>query len=237
MSVWVLRSVKAWYMGVKSATYTLTASPYCARASLSLSAHGPDGRMREYHGRDHVVFQAPLGLAAEQPVAQAPAGGDRHGRQSGSAGDIADGVDAGDIGVLKRVGGRRSRPSSSATPAALRSRPATFAERPIAQSTQSKPANSRPSAADQGPCRPSCSRTAAGTTSRVDDHALRVHLAHQGLAEHRVEMGQQVILADEQLHLAARAPGTRRPARRRHSRCRRPRRAAAGARARKSRRR
>ena len=43
MSVWVLRVVIAWYIGVKSATYTFTASPYWARASASLAPTVPIG--------------------------------------------------------------------------------------------------------------------------------------------------------------------------------------------------
>ncbi len=37
----------------------------------------------------------------------------------------------------------------------------------------------------------------------VNDHALGLHFAHQRLAQHRVEVGQQMILADEQLDLGA----------------------------------
>jgi len=35
--------------------------------------------MREYHRRNVVVVEPPVGLAAEQAVAQPPAGGDRTG--------------------------------------------------------------------------------------------------------------------------------------------------------------
>ena len=79
------------------------------QARLALAqAHGADRRVGEYDGRDHLVFQAALAVAAEQSIAQPPPGGDRDGRQGGASGDVADRIDARDRGVLEAVGGDES---------------------------------------------------------------------------------------------------------------------------------
>ena len=52
--------------------------------------------MGEHDGRDDVVVQVAVGFAAEQAIAQPPAGGDCDRRQRRSTGDIADRIDAGE---------------------------------------------------------------------------------------------------------------------------------------------
>ncbi len=68
-------------------------------------AHGANGRMREHHGGDVLVFQSALGLIVEQAIPEAASRGDGHRRQRRATGDIAHRVDAGDVGVLEFVRG------------------------------------------------------------------------------------------------------------------------------------
>ena len=206
-----------------------------ARARLALArAHRADGRMREHHGRNHVVVEMPLGLAAEQAVAEAPARRDRHGRERGAPGHVADRVDAGDIGVLERVGRHESARRRARRPPRSSSSPATFAERPIAHSTQSKSREFAPVGRDQR----FLARLLAQRgrhDSRVDGHALpRASRASATCrASHRSESAGDP--CGRTARPRCRARETRRRARRRRSRCRRPPRVAAAPRARRSR--
>ncbi len=65
----------------------------------------PIGRVAEHHGGDVLVVQLAVGRAAEQAQGEATAGRDRHRGELGAAGDVADRVDAGHVGVLEGVGG------------------------------------------------------------------------------------------------------------------------------------
>ncbi len=49
--------------------------------------------MAENHRRNAFVFEMPLGLRAEEPIGEAPAGRDRHRREWHAPGDIAEGID------------------------------------------------------------------------------------------------------------------------------------------------
>jgi hypothetical protein len=71
---------------------------------LLAQAHGADRRMAEYHRGNIVVIKFSLGLAAEQAIGQAPAGGDGHRRQARMLRDIADGVQMFEAGALELVG-------------------------------------------------------------------------------------------------------------------------------------
>ena len=74
------------------------------RAWRSDQPHGADRRVAENDRRNLLVLEVPFGLAAEEPVAQAPPGGDRHRRERQRPGDVADGVDARHVRILEIVG-------------------------------------------------------------------------------------------------------------------------------------
>src|SRR6202789_1986653 len=164
-------------------------------------AHGPDGRMREHHGRNHAVFEMAVGLAAEQAVAQAPAGGNGDGSEGGTAGHVADGVYARNVRILEAVGDHVI---------AVVHRDAGLAQIEFShiRGTSNSPLHTieaweLPAVfRDQGfEARDLANR--GWNHVGVDGYASLAHFAHQGLAEHGVEAHQQVILADEQFHCAA----------------------------------
>ena len=65
--------------------------------------HRADRGMAEDHGRDVRVIEAAVGHAAEHPVGPSSPRRDGDRCQLSAPGDIADGVDAGDIGLLQRI--------------------------------------------------------------------------------------------------------------------------------------
>jgi hypothetical protein len=72
--------------------------------------------MAEHHAGNVFIGQTALRLLAEQPVGQPAASGDGDRGQVKALGHVADGVNAGDVGVLIGIGRESCRSGSSALP-------------------------------------------------------------------------------------------------------------------------
>src|SRR5690606_29793138 len=66
--------------------------------------HGADGWVAEHHGGDVLVHQTATLHAAEEAIRQPATSGNGHRGQLPFAGDVANGIYAGHVGLLERVG-------------------------------------------------------------------------------------------------------------------------------------
>ena len=201
MSVCDFREVSAWYMGVKSAMYTFTASPYWARASDSLAPMvAMGGCVNTTVGiisycRWRSGFPPNTRSLKRRPAAIAT------GRQRGAPGDVADRINLRDIRILITVGGdeigiierntrlRNVEPIDVGLPA---DRPQNAVEvRKLASidGSQGFPTRHR-----------------ADTRQHhllLYDRAVSAYFALQGVTQHRVEVREHMFFADEQFDFAA----------------------------------
>ena len=167
------------------------------RARLGLGqADGADRRMAEDHGRDQPVVEMPLRLAAEQPVGEPPARGDRDRRQFARG---------------------RSRRRSRRCPATFVSWRMSVTTSPTAPMRDARlrepeargvrPAADRPDHAVERPERcgrrraqmrwPSAALATDAGTARSDElDAVRLHRRHQPARQHLVEAPQHALVAD-----------------------------------------
>jgi shikimate dehydrogenase len=174
-----------------------------SRARILLrEADRADRRMREDDGRNQIVAQLAVGHAAEQPIRQPPAGGNRNRRQLGAAGHVADRVDAGLRRRLIVVDGNV---------ACFRQRDARVVETEIrnVRVTADRPQNgieARMRAADRMKRQSTIRRQPYRLRLRDDLDPRGLHLLLELGREHRIEFPEQAIAADEHRNTAAEGP-------------------------------